>query len=41
LTAAATQNFARPPTISAPAGMGIGIVFLDPVALPRPVANLR
>lgn len=41
LTAAATQGFARPPTISAPAGMGIGIVFLDPVALPRPVANLR
>src|SRR4051794_15997618 len=41
LTAAATQNFARPPTISAPAGLGIGIVFLDPVALPRPVANLR
>src|SRR3954447_8592026 len=41
LTAAATQNFARPPTISAPAGMGIGIVFLDPVALPRRVANRR
>ncbi len=41
LTAAATQNFARPATISAPAGMGVGVVFLDPVALPRPIANLR
>jgi Bacterial conjugation TrbI-like protein len=37
LTAAAAQGFNRPPTISGPAGMGIGVVFLDPVAVPRDV----
>ena len=37
LTAAAAQNFNQPATITAPAGTGIGIVFLDPVVLPRDV----
>ncbi len=37
LTAAAAQGFNRPPTISGPAGMGIGVVFLDPVVVPRDV----
>ncbi len=37
LTAAAAQNFNKPATITAPAGTGIGIVFLDPVVLPRDV----
>lgn len=31
LSGAAQQGFNRPPTISAPAGFGMGIVFLEPV----------
>lgn len=37
LTAAAAQNFNQPATITAPAGTGIGIVFTEPVVLPRDV----
>jgi intracellular multiplication protein IcmE len=35
LSQAAAQNFSRPPTMSAPAGMGLGIVFLAPVVIPQ------
>lgn len=34
LTAAAARNFNQPATMTGPAGMGIGVVFLDPVAVP-------
>ncbi len=37
LSQAAGQNFSRPPTMSAPAGMGLGIVFLAPVLIPQGV----
>lgn len=35
LSQAAASNFSRPPTMSAPAGMGLGIVFLAPVVVPQ------
>jgi len=35
LAGAAGQAFNRPPTMTAPAGMGLGIVFLTPVILPK------
>lgn len=31
LAGRATDNFSRPPTVSAPAGYGVGVVFLEPV----------
>jgi uncharacterized repeat protein (TIGR01451 family) len=34
LSAAAAANFGRPPTFSAKSGMGIGLVFMQPVVLP-------
>lgn len=34
LTAAAARNFNQPATMTGPAGMGIGVIFLDPVAVP-------
>ncbi|MCA1869206.1 hypothetical protein HW571_26670 [Agrobacterium genomosp. 3] len=37
LSQAAASNFSRPPTMSAPAGMGLGIVFLAPVVIPQGV----
>lgn len=37
LAAVAAQNFQKPPTISAPAGYGLGIYFVEPVAVPRDV----
>ena len=43
LTATAAQNFNKPATISSPTGSGIGLVFLDNVAVPRDhlLARLR
>ena len=41
LTAAAAQNFNRPATISAPAGAGIALVFLAPVAVPGDLLYAR
>lgn len=35
LSQAAAQNFSRPPTMTAPAGMGLGVVFLAPVVIPQ------
>ncbi|MDX4076683.1 DotG/IcmE/VirB10 family protein, partial [Brucella sp. NBRC 113783] len=35
LSTAARQHFNRPPTMSAPAGTGMGIVFLAPVVIPK------
>ena len=35
LSTAARQQFNRPPTMTAPAGTGMGIVFLAPVVLPK------
>jgi hypothetical protein len=37
LSQAAASNFSRPPTMSAPAGMGLGVVFLAPVVIPQGV----
>ncbi|MCW5679546.1 DotG/IcmE/VirB10 family protein [Agrobacterium sp. GD03638] len=37
LSQAAAKNFSRPPTMSAPAGMGLGVVFLAPVVIPQGV----
>lgn len=33
LSNVATQGFSRPPTVSAPGGMGMGVIFTQPVAL--------
>ncbi|MEW6436179.1 MAG: DotG/IcmE/VirB10 family protein [Pseudomonadota bacterium] len=41
LTAVAAQGFNRPPTISGPAGMGIALVFLTPVAVPGDLLYAR
>ncbi|MBE7220512.1 MAG: DotG/IcmE/VirB10 family protein, partial [Caulobacteraceae bacterium] len=37
LTGVVAQQFQRPPTITAPAGYGLGIYFVEPVAVPRDV----
>ena len=41
LTAVAAQQFNKPATISAPAGYGLGIVFLDPVVVPSDLLFAR
>lgn len=41
LTATAAQKFNRPATISSPTGAGIGIVFLDSVAVPGDLLYAR
>ncbi len=41
LTAAAARNFNTPATMTGPAGMGIGVIFLDPVAVPADVVFRR
>lgn len=35
LASIAGQHFSRPPTMTAPAGTGLGVVFLAPVVLPK------
>jgi Bacterial conjugation TrbI-like protein len=37
LAQVATQNFSRPPTFSAKAGTGVGVVFLQPLVIPEGV----
>jgi intracellular multiplication protein IcmE len=39
LTAAASRNFSRPPTLSSPVNFPIGIVFLQPVVVPLDAAK--
>ena len=41
LTAVAAQQFNKPATISAPAGYGLGIVFLEPVVVPADLLFAR
>ena len=41
LTAVAAQQFNKPATISAPAGYGLGIVFLEPVVVPSDLLFAR
>ncbi|MCX8256570.1 MAG: DotG/IcmE/VirB10 family protein, partial [Beijerinckiaceae bacterium] len=41
LTAVAAQQFNRPATISAPAGYGLGIVFLEPMVVPSDLLFAR